>query len=367
MLKKLWASLTIVLIALVAIVSFSQKSSPNEIRIGSILILSGEGASWGEASRNGIDLAVADINARGGIEGKRIVVTHEDNQSEPKLAIAALQKLNSAGINFVIGPSWSNSGLPLIDLANKSKTLMISPSLGLKDFNEGSPYLFNTWPHDETLSRNLADYIYEAGHHRVVVFGVQDNWTKIQSRAFQERFEQLGGTVALLYEPLSTETDSRAEIAKLKTIVGIDAIVMTDSSFGIFSTTGKQLRELGITSPMYSISPNAQQLTNCMQACEGLEYLTFLTPSTAFETRYKATYNREVEIGSDSAYDAVMMLAKAMEATHSTDTTVVATYLADIKEYQGVSGHLVSDGKRAFTKPYKVMQVVNGEPVDVKK
>lgn len=365
--KKHWIGLLLIVIAVVGVITAVGQRGENEIRIGSILILSGDGASWGEASKNGTDLAVADVNAGGGIEGKRLVVTHEDNGSYAKQSVSAFNKLTDSGINYIIGPNWSTFGLPLVNLAKTKKTVIISPSLGLKDFNEANEYLFNTWPHDETLSRLLADAVFKAGHRRVAIFGVQDVWNKAQTQFFIERFKELGGDVAFLNEPTPTDKDARGAIAKMKTVGSVDAIIMTNSGFSGFATTVRQLKELGVTLPLYSLTIDQQNLSDCGAACEGLNYLTFLTPSKAFEIRYKAIYNREVEIGADSAYDAVMMLAQAMRATHSTDTTVVAKYLAGIKEYEGVSGHLISDGKRAFTKPYKVMQVVHGVPVEVTK
>ena len=93
---------------------------------------------------------------------------------------------------------------------------------------------------------------------------------------------------------------------------------------------------------------------------------TSLTPTQDFATKYKAKYNSEVEIGADSAYDAVMMIAEGMKATNSTDPEKVKVYLANIKTYSGASGTLTSDGRRAFTKPYVLKVVHNGIPVDLK-
>lgn len=365
--KSIYFAVVVIIVLVIAGIYFGKgsNSSSGEIKLGSILILSGDGASWGEASKNGIDMAVEDLNKNGGILGKKVTIAHEDNQSQPKLAVGLFQKLTDSGVNYIIGPNWSNSGLPLIDLAKSKRTVIVSPSLGLKEFNEGNEYLFNTWPHDTLLSEKLADYVYCTGKRNVVVFGLQDVWNNAQTKAFSERFIALGGTIATTYEPVSTDTDARGEIAKLKNLPNVDAIVMTNSGFNQFSIMARQLRELGVKVPFYSITVDSKLIADCGSACENLIYLTFLTPSNAFEARYKETYGREVEIGADSAYDAVMLIAKAMEETKSTDTTVVAKYMAGIKEYDGASGHIVSDGKRGFTKDYKVIQVVNGVPTEI--
>jgi branched-chain amino acid transport system substrate-binding protein len=93
---------------------------------------------------------------------------------------------------------------------------------------------------------------------------------------------------------------------------------------------------------------------------------TSLTPTAEFSEKYKVRYNREVEIGADTAYDAVMLIAEAMRETNSTDPDKVKEYLAGIKTYAGVSGNLTSDGKRDFVKDFLLKQVKNGKAETIK-
>jgi len=117
--------------------------------------------------------------------------------------------------------------------------------------------------------------------------------------------------------------------------------------------------------PIYSVTIDDGLLAKCNGKCEGLTFLTYLTPTKNFEQRYKAVYGGDIQMGADSAYDAVMMIAQAMKATKSTDPDKVKDYMSSIKEYDGVSGHLKSDGIRAFTKPYVIKKVVGGKAVTV--
>jgi branched-chain amino acid transport system substrate-binding protein len=97
-----------------------------------------------------------------------------------------------------------------------------------------------------------------------------------------------------------------------------------------------------------------------------MEYLSFLTPTAQFRTDYESRFGIPIDIGADSAYDAVMMLAQSIREAASFDPAVVAKELARIKSYEGVSGALKSDGKRGFLKPsYKIQRVVAGKSVDV--
>ncbi len=313
-----------------------------------------------------MELAIKEINENGGIDGRPLKGIYEDDGSDPKKSIGAFNKLTgSDGVQFIIGPNWSNTGIALTDLIKQKKVVAISPSLGLKEYNESSDYVFNTWPHDEILSSNLAQYVYDKGYRNVALIGANDVWVKAQTQAFSENFLKLGGKIAFLSELPITQTDVNSEVTKIKNNETIDAVVMTIDGYILTDIFAQRLKEFGVTHPIYSLTVDRHIIDSCEGACEGMTFLTFLTPTTDFEAKYKAAYDREVEIGADSAYDAVMLLAEAFKETNSTDPEQVKVYLGAIKEYDGASGKLISDGKRGFTKPYLIKQVINGVPVTV--
>ncbi|MBS3125769.1 penicillin-binding protein activator [Candidatus Woesearchaeota archaeon] len=355
----------IVLLVLASCASPTGNIANNEpIHIGSILILSGEGASWGIAAKNGIDIAVEKINAEGGIGGRLVSIDHQDDKSDPKIALSAFENLvQTKGINIIIGTTWSRSGLALVQQADQNQVLMISPSLGVKEFNEGSKFLFNTWPHDFILSEKLAELVFSQGHRNVAVFGQQEVWVQDQTNAFKRRFEELGGTVSVLLEPAPSDVDLRADAAKVRD-AKVDAVVLTNGVVNAGVIAAKRIRELGIDLPFYSMSLDANIVSQAGEAYEGLVFPTFLTPTKEFTQEYKQKFGLAPDIGADSAFDAVMMLAHAMNETGSTDPAVLKDALANIKEWNGASGHLVSDGKRGFIKGFALKKVQNGKIVD---
>jgi len=362
--KKIIISISLLLLILSA--GCGNQKEAETIKIGSILILTGEGAAWGNAARNGIDLAVEEINAAGGINGKPLEVVHEDDQSDAKKAISAFHKLTDLdGIDIIIGTTWSHTGIPLVQLADEKQILMISPSLGMKEFNEGSKYLFNTWPHDYYLSQNLADYVYEKGHRKVAVIGAEQIWVKDQTTAFTKRFEELGGSVEVLVEPLPTSKDVYSNALKIKAAKDIDAIVSTTDGVLVGTLVAKELKTLGVDLPIYSITIDADTLAAAQGAYEGMQFLTYLTPTEEFEKKYEERFGMPIDIGADSAYDAVMLIAQAMRETGSTDTNVLQTYLNSIESYEGASGNLTADGKGGFTKDCIAIEVRNGEMMKI--
>ncbi|VVB74345.1 Periplasmic binding protein [uncultured archaeon] len=333
--------------------------------IGFIGILTGQGSAWGEAAKNGATLAVEEINANGGVNGKLLSIDYQDDEGEVTKTITAFNYLTETkGDKIIIGPTWSNNGLPLIKLADEKKVLMISPSLGKPEFNEGSKYLFNTWPHDVALSSALADYVYDKGHTHVALIGAEEVWVKDQTNAFRKRFTELGGIVDVLIEPTPEQTEVRAEATKIKNAKNITAIVSVTDGVLVGALVAKKTKELGVELPIYSVTIDSDAIKSAQGAYEEMEFLTFLTPTAKFKEKYEKRFG-SIDVGADSAYDAVMLLAAAMLETKSSDSTVLAEYLQNVKEYNGTSGHLISDGNRAFTKPFLAKKVLNGVMVDL--
>jgi len=221
--------LTIGIVAVVIIAAIMISSIPKEeetIKIGSILSLNGAASSWGQAAQNGMNLAVEDINREGGIHGKKIKIVYENDQSDPTQTVTAYNKLkNINDIKFFIGASWTKFGLPLKDLINNE--IFISPSLGSRTFNEGNKYIFNTRQHDYILSRDLAKYIYNKGHRTISILSVNDPYNKEQADELKRVFENLGGTVKYVFEPVIEQKDVRTDLLKIKNDPEIDALVAT--------------------------------------------------------------------------------------------------------------------------------------------
>lgn len=365
--KNLFHYLTLLVLLTFFPVLFARQSAEADeppIKLGSILILTGEGSSWGKASQNGIDLAIEKINAQGGVLGRSLVVNHQDDQGEPKKAISAFQQLtDGVGARFIIGPSWSRLGLPLIDLANRKKIVMISPTLGMAKFNESSPFLFNTRPHDHITSSKLADYVYKNGHRNIALVGAEEPWVKEQTEVFTARFKSLGGTIGFITEPNSGARDVRTDAFKISKMKDLDAFVSTTNGEIIGSLVAKVLKELQVTIPMYSVVLDQAAIDASQGGFEGLEFVSSSTPTPAFIQMYENRFKMAVDIGADSSYDAVMMLAHAIRQAASTDTSKVAEKLGEISKWSGMSGNLVADGKGGFTKDSVIMKVVNGKAV----
>lgn len=327
------------------------------IDIGVIAILTGPGGTWGESTVNGAQMAVDEINAQGGVNGRMLELSVEDSRNDAKTVLSAYRKFHDIdGISYIIGTSWSQEGLPLIPIASQDDVVMISPSLGVAAFNEGGENLFNLWPHDAVLSARVADLVYSEGHRRVIVLNARDAWAQDQADAFVARFEELGGTA--IVESVDVQDKSQNFIAAKVEAANVDAVMFTNTVTG--DVAAKRLKEQGIALPMYSITMGADVITSSDGALDGLVFLTSLTPTDEFRSKYAALNPGEVlDVGADTAYDAVYLLAEAIRAVGD-DPRAVAAYINGLETYQGASGDLTFDGEGGVTKEFVRFVVRDG-------
>tara|TARA_Y100000310_G_scaffold334233_1_gene413564 strand:- start:96909 stop:98012 length:1104 start_codon:yes stop_codon:yes gene_type:complete len=360
--SKIYWTLSIVIIAIfVVTLAITIPKGDETIQIGSILSLSGAAASWGEAAQDGISLVVEDINSKGGVLGKKVVVIYEDDQSNPTQTVTAFRKLTEVDeVKVIIGPSWTKMGLTIKTLVDDE--VVISPSLGGVGFNEGNKYIFNTRQHDYILSKNLAESVYSEGHRTVAILSVNDPYNKEQADEFERVFEDLGGTVQYVFEPTMEQRDVRTDLLKAKSDAKVDALVATTGATPLTSIFAIQLKELGMDYLVYSVTIDQTRIDESKGTIDGWKYLSSFTPNEDFSERYLQEFNKKIHISSDSAYDAAMMIFQAMEETESTDHETIQKYLSDLDRFSRVSGNLVADGDGGFTKNYITYEVRNGIP-----
>lgn len=360
----LWAGLGIILIIIAILVgrnSSNQLSSENSIKIGALYNLSGIGANSGQNSRQGTDMAVEEINKSGGVLGRKIEVVYEDNLGDDtKTALAAINKFEQNGIKVVIGTNWTPSGLAVAPVACQKGMVMVSPSLGVAEFNETCDFLFNLWPHDDLFSKELGSTIVQQGYKKVAIVGSLQEWEKTQAQAARQGIEAAGGAIVAFELPQEDKSEFRSEAAKIKAS-NPEAVVLTNYTYE--GPAAKQLREIGVTAPFFSVLIDSQMIESANGALEGAVAITPFSPTFEFSKKFQTRYEGVPDLSSDTAYDAVKLITQAMEKTKSTDPVDIKNYIGSLKTHNGASGHLVFDGKGGVTKEPNFVLVKDGKTV----
>jgi branched-chain amino acid transport system substrate-binding protein len=167
-----------------------QDTQSDEIKIGAILPLTGEAAEYGEDAKLGIDLAVEEINAAGGINGKMIQVVYEDSQATPSQGVAAIQKLITVDkVPVIIGAMASSVTLAIAPIAEENKVVLLSPASTAPQITEAGDYIFRNEVSDAYGGKAQAELTWdELGIKNVAILCINNDYGVGTADTFKKNF-----------------------------------------------------------------------------------------------------------------------------------------------------------------------------------
>jgi len=336
-----------------------QVTKEKTINLGAIFELSGIAAAQGEHSLKAAQLAIEEINNAGGINGKKITLSVQDNEGDkPAKAISAYHKLRSDGINIILGPQLSPSAIALEPIVCSDDAILFSSSAGVGRFVQACEKTFNTWPADSQASETLGEFVVKEGHQDILIMSSSQAWEKEQGEHVKIGIEKAGGNAKLI---ITSREDRDYKIHAIKAKEA-DAIVYTN--WGYQHLTAKQFREAGINVPFYSVLISDDGIEAAQGAFEDTIVVSYYTPSQSFIDKYQEKYGTTPLFPADSTYDSIMILAKAIKRAGTEDVDAVITELRNIKSYKVVSGDLQFDEFGGVDKEKKFYVINNGERID---
>ncbi|MGD9591321.1 MAG: branched-chain amino acid ABC transporter substrate-binding protein, partial [Candidatus Berkiella sp.] len=306
------------------------------IKIGIAGPLSGPYAAFGDQMWHGAKQAVEDINKQGGINGNKIELIKADDACEPKQAVAVAHRLvDNDNVSAVIGHFCSSSTMPASQIYADANTVMITPaSTNPQITDRGLKTVFRTCGRDDQQGVVAANYIHDklkAKH--VAVIHDKDTYGKGLADAMKAELEKLGSKV-VLYEGLTRgEKNFNALVTKLKDD-NADAVYFG----GLHTEAGpllRQMREQDVKAPFISgdgiVSEDFVSSAGGPQIVDGV-YMTFGTDARnnpRSKTVLEAFRKQGVEPEGYTLYTyaALQAIAKAIEATKSTDGEKLAQWL----------------------------------------
>lgn len=335
--------------------SGGSEGSSDVIKVGANLELTGNSASYGTSAKNGIEMAVKEINDGGGLLGKKIEISYGDNRSEATEAANAMQKLLDDDVSFIIGPDTSSGAIACVATAEQEKIPMISP-FGTNPDITVDPSSKSVRPHvfrgafiDTFQGKVIADFASKNLNAKKAAIYVDNSsdYSKGLEKFFVEEFEKAGGSIVATEAYLQKDTDFKAALTKIKA-ANPDVIVVP----GYYQEVGmivKQAREMGMTQPIIGGDgwdstklaeiANAANLKDCYFANHYSSDDTAEVVQT-FVKNYQKAYNQKPDAPAALAYDSVMILAQAIKDANSTDQEKVRAALEKIKDLKAVSGNI---------------------------
>jgi branched-chain amino acid transport system substrate-binding protein len=340
-----------------------------EVKLGAVLPLTGTNATIGKDQQRGIELAVAKINEGDGVLGKKLVVDIEDSQGTADAAIQAAKKLVSVGkVPAVIGEYSSGNSIPMQQYLQSQGVVGVNPGSSSIELRNTGSLQFSTIGLDDVAGKFTADALRDKGYNSIAILAPNNAYGTGIVDSVSKAFKAGGGDVTTTGLYTEGQSDYRQELNRLKSSKP-DAYVVT--TYGKDGTViNKEIYELGMTDkPVFDIYlsqdvPDADPKS--VEGRIGMDVNSTSADGQAYADMYQKAYGEKfISSFNGYAYDAVMMLADAINKAGSADSAAIAATLPEIsKTYAGVTGPVVfdADGQRS-EQPYVIATVKNGEIV----
>lgn len=353
--------------------SSSAKASGDSITIGTVTTNSGTAAAYGEAEVKGFELAVSEINAKGGINGKKVKLESMDDKGDATEASNAYNKL--AGDNNVLavaGPTISATTAAVAPLADQSKLVIIAPA-ATSDSIETGNYLFRTCFKDSYQGEVAARFAAENLKVKkvAVLYGTGDPYSSGVGEAFAKAAEKLG--LEVVDKESSSSADDTEYSAQLQKIQASGAELLYAPYY--YSVAGPyiipQARSVGFEG--YVMGPDGYdglKLTGDKSQYNKTYYTTHYSADDNTNTKvqdfiksYKSKNNAEPNTFAALGYDTIYMIKQAIEKAGENATREDVRNAVAGMTFDGVTGKFTMDKSGSPTKSVTVLEMKDGKPV----
>ena len=338
------------------------------LKLGVIMPLSGDAAIYGDNELKGVQIAVSEINAAGGVDGAQIELVVEDGKCNPEGGAAAGNKLvNVDMVKFIIGGACSGETLGFTTLTGENQVLSISPSATSPAITDAGAYVFRTAPSDALAGSIAANYAFtDLGAKTAAIIYETTDYAQGLEKTFKDTFTALGGEVVIDEGFATGDKDFTAQVLKTKNKMP-DVVYVVPQSPATGILVIKQLKSTNVTSALLT----AEVLASDTVLADNevfLDGLTAIEPfydqtaakAAAFLASYKAeNADPEFPFFTASAYSDVYLLAEAIEAV-GYDTTKVAAYLTGLKNWSGALGTISFDANGDVLTSYAIKKADGG-------
>jgi branched-chain amino acid transport system substrate-binding protein len=340
------------------------------IKVGEFASLTGSEATFGQSSHKGTQMAIDDLNAVGGILGKKFELLTEDDQSQAGQPATVVRKLiSNDGVVAILGEVASSRSLEAAPICQQNQIPMISPSSTNPKVTETGDYIFRVCfidPFQGTVMAQFARKTLKLNSVAVLT-DVKSDYSLGLAKFFKESFAAAGGKIVTEQNYSGGDKDFNAQLTAIKA-TNPDGIFVP----GYYTEVGLialQARQLGITAPIFGGDgwESSALVPIGGAALEGCYFSTHFSPQDTtpviqdFVKKFQAKFNETPDAMAALGYDSAMILADAMKRAGTTDGAKVRDMLAAEKDFAGVTGKITIDAQRNASKPAVILEIKGGQ------
>jgi branched-chain amino acid transport system substrate-binding protein len=310
------------------------------IKIGAILALTGNSATLGAGARDGLLLAVDEVNKRGGVNGSKIELIIEDSKSDPQTGINAFNKIENAHHPLLYVSHLSAIGIVLAPLAEEQHVVLVGVAITAADFTRMREWVFRYWPLGKAYMPPLMRILQNLKVKKLGILYQNDEFGKEQQQLLSKECEAVGRTVASESVEIK-DTDYRQKIIALN---DREAIYVPCNG-NLLLNVLRQLRETNYPGQILTPAGTAMPELFTMPELDGIylaapiiynpNYLYAKDAGHKFEARYKRALDQWAAVG----YDFIKLLTGLLEDRQLSRQTV-RDLLAGGFDYSGVFGQV---------------------------
>ena len=343
------------------IVGACAQAAPTSIKIGVNAPLTGDIPKVGEGTKYAAQMWLEDVTAAGGLDvgGTKypVELDIQDNESKAESAVAANTKMiTQDGVLVIVGPQASKQAVPAGEVANNDETPMVSPWSTNPNTTLNRPWVFRACFLDPFQGPVIANFVTdEFGYTKAaVLYDIASDYPKGLAEYFKSAWEGLHGAGSVVaYESFTTkDKDFSAQLTKIKDS-GAE-FLFTPQYYDEVPLIVKQAHQLGFTNPIVGSDSwgSAELMSLCGSDCYGLYFSTHYAAAGAtgktkeFIDRYNAKYGYVPDDVAALTWDAFGLVQTAIQncgtitGDLATDRKCVRDALAQIKDFQGITGNM---------------------------
>ncbi|NTX53728.1 ABC transporter substrate-binding protein [Myxococcus sp. CA039A] len=353
--------------------SDAQAAAPDSkgaILIGEVGSLTGSEATFGVSARNGIELALNEANAAGGVRGRPLAVRVYDSQGRPEEgAQAATRLITQDRVVAILGEAASSVSMAMAEKAQVGKVPMITPTSTSAEVTKKGDYIFRVCFIDEFQGLVMAKFARENLKLSKVAV-LTDNKSAFSiglAEVFTAKFQEFGGTIVASESYSKGDTDFRAQLTALKQVK--PEAVFVPGYYTDVGIIARQAREVGLKVPLLGgdgwDSDKLFELGG--SALEGSYFSNHYSPGNpdpvlqSFLARYKEKYGSVPDSVAALSYDAARVLVEALKRAPDTSGPALRDAIAATKDFPGVAGRITLDANRDAVKEAVVLKVAGGK------
>jgi branched-chain amino acid transport system substrate-binding protein len=362
----------LIVVFLVAVFSvppaFSEAQAEESIKIGFFAPMTGFAAADGVSARRGAEMAAADINEEGGINGKKVELVIYDDHCESKEAVAIAHKLiEKDRVVAVVSGSYSSPNRASSPIFQKASVPMLVSYATSPDITKAGDFVFRDSFVGIVEGKAGAEVaVKEMKAQRIAVLTMDNDRGRVLADAFSEHAKKLGSDIVLSDIYALGEKEFTPYLVNVKE--KSPDLLYTSGYYSEAAMICKQADDLGLEAPIMGQqgfdSPMFLDLAG--EAAEGVIITTNLNRDDPrpvvqnFITEYEEQYDTQADMVGASCYDAVQVMARAIE-TAGTDPEAIRDAIANTKQYEGLTGMIYGFNELGeVTKPVQVQIVKNG-------